>query len=109
MRKIIHIDADCFFAAVETRDNPRLKGLPIAVGGAPGRRGVVCTASYEARKFGVHSAMASAHALRLCPSLQIIPPDMARYKEAMRRFWMWGNQPITTVAPLGWPRPFKER
>ncbi len=82
MRKIIHIDADCFFAAVETRDNPRLKGLPIAVGGAPGRRGVVCTASYEARKFGVHSAMASAHALRLCPSLQIIPPDMARYKEA---------------------------
>ena len=63
LRKIIHIDADCFYAAVEVRDNPALKGLPIAVGGSAERRGVVATASYEARKFGIHSAMASATAI----------------------------------------------
>ena len=72
-RKIIHIDADCFYAAVEVRDNPKLKGLPIAVGGSATRRGVIATASYEARKFGVRSAMASATALRLCPNLTLIP------------------------------------
>lgn len=81
MRKILHIDADCFFAAVEIRDNPALAGKPIAVGGSPGRRGVVATCSYEARKFGVRSAMPSAHALRLCPDLLIIKPNFARYKE----------------------------
>lgn len=84
MRKIIHIDADCFYAAVEVRDNPNLKGLPIAVGGNAERRGVVATASYEARKFGVRSAMASATAMRRCPELILIPGRMSAYREASR-------------------------
>ena len=84
-RKIIHIDADCFYAAVEIRDNPKLKGLPIAVGGSASRRGVIATASYEARKFGVHSAMASATALKRCPDLILIPGRMAVYREASRQ------------------------
>jgi DNA polymerase-4 len=83
-RKIIHIDADCFYAAVEVRDNPALKGLPIAVGGSADRRGVIATASYEARKFGVHSAMASATALKRCPQLVLIPGRMSAYREASR-------------------------
>ena len=65
-RKIIHIDADCFYAAVEVRDNPALRGKAIAVGGSATRRGVIATASYEARQFGVRSAMASATALKRC-------------------------------------------
>ena len=84
-RKIIHIDADCFYAAVEVRDNPALKGKPIAVGGSATRRGVVATASYEARKFGIHSAMASATAVKRCPQLILIPGRMAVYREASRQ------------------------
>ena len=84
-RKIIHIDADCFYAAVEVRDNPALKGLPIAVGGSASRRGVIATASYEARKFGVRSAMASATALKQCPDLILIPGRMSVYREASRQ------------------------
>jgi DNA polymerase IV len=83
-RKIIHIDADCFYAAVEVRDNPRLRGKPIAVGGSATRRGVIATASYEARKFGVRSAMASATALKRCPQLILIPGRMPVYREASR-------------------------
>ncbi len=64
-RKIIHCDCDCFFAAIEIRDDPGLEGLPVAVGGDPGKRGVVATCNYEARKYGIHSAMASASARRL--------------------------------------------
>lgn len=85
VRKIIHIDADCFYAAVEVRDNPALKGLPIAVGGSATRRGVIATASYEARKFGVRSAMASATAIKRCPELVLIPGRMAVYREASRQ------------------------
>ena len=84
-RKIIHIDADCFYAAVEIRDNPALKGKPIAVGGSATRRGVIATASYEARKFGVHSAMASATAIKRCPQLILIPGRMSVYREASRQ------------------------
>ena len=84
-RKIIHIDADCFYAAVEIRDNPTLRGKPIAVGGSAERRGVVATASYEARRFGVRSAMASATALRRCPQLILIPGRMGVYREASRQ------------------------
>lgn len=84
MRKIIHIDADCFYAAVEVRDNPKLKGLPVAVGGNAERRGVIATASYEARKFGICSAMASATAMRRCPQLILIPGRMSAYREASR-------------------------
>ena len=84
-RKIIHIDADCFYAAVETRDNPSLRGKPIAVGGSATRRGVIATASYEARKFGIHSAMASATAVKRCPQLILIPGRMSVYREASRQ------------------------
>lgn len=85
LRKIIHIDADCFYAAVEVRDNPALRGLPVAVGGSAERRGVVAAASYEARKFGIHSAMASATAAKLCPELILIPGRMSAYREASRQ------------------------
>jgi len=81
-RKIIHIDADCFFAAIEIRDDPCLSGLPVAVGGDISRRGVIATCNYEARRFGVHSAMSSHHAKRLCPQLIIVPSRMAAYREA---------------------------
>ncbi|MDM3869973.1 DNA polymerase IV [Porticoccus sp. W117] len=82
MRKIIHIDCDCFYASVEMRDDPSLRDLPIAIGGQSDRRGVVATCNYPAREYGVRSAMASAHARRLCPSLILIPPRMDKYREA---------------------------
>ncbi len=81
-RKIIHCDADCFFAAIEMRDDPSLRGRPIAVGGAADRRGVISTCNYEARAFGVRSAMATATARRLCRDLLVLPHNMQRYKEA---------------------------
>lgn len=79
-RKIIHIDMDAFYASVEQRDNPELRGRPVAVGHA-GERGVVSAASYEARKYGVRSAMASLKAMRLCPELVFVPGRMEVYKE----------------------------
>lgn len=82
MKKIIHIDMDCFFAAVEMRDNPRYRHIPIAVGGDPKKRGVVSTANYIARQYGIHSAMPMAKAIKLCPHLKIIPHRMTAYKEA---------------------------
>lgn len=85
MRKIIHCDADCFFAAIEIRDDKRLFGRPVAVGGDPQRRGVISTCNYEARKFGVHSAMASAHAMRLCPELLIVPHNFEKYRIASQQ------------------------
>lgn len=82
-RKIIHIDMDAFYASVEQRDNPEYRGKALVVGGAPeGRGGVVATASYEARKFGVRSAMPSKTALRLCPHAIFIRPRFDAYKEA---------------------------
>jgi DNA polymerase-4 len=84
-RKIIHVDMDSFYAAVEQRDRPEIRGLPVGVGGSPEGRGVIATASYEARKFGVRSAMATATALRLCPQLILVRPDFAKYKKESRR------------------------
>lgn len=80
-RKIIHIDADCFYAAVEMREDPSLYGKPVAVGGRPGGRGVVATCNYEARGWGVHSALPMARALKICPELVVIPPRMELYRE----------------------------
>src|SRR5882724_8456863 len=80
-RVIFHLDMDAFYASVEQRDNPALRGRPVIVGAPPTQRGVVCAASYEARKFGVHSAMPSATAGRLCPTGIFVRPRMDPYHE----------------------------
>lgn len=80
MRKIIHVDMDAFFAQVEMRDNPRLKGKPLIVGGDPNERGVVATCSYEARKYGIHSAMPGKTAKVLCPHAIFVRPRFEVYK-----------------------------
>lgn len=86
MRKIIHIDMDAFYAAVEERDFPELKGKPLVVGGLPeGRGGVVATANYEARKFGIRSAMSSKQAQKLCPYAIFVRPRFAAYKEVSQK------------------------
>ena len=82
LRKIIHIDCDCFYAAIEMRDDPSLANRPMAVGGLADQRGVIATCNYEARAYGVRSAMASAHALKLCPDLVIVRPRREAYREA---------------------------
>ncbi|MET1078800.1 MAG: DNA polymerase IV [Pseudomonas sp.] len=83
-RKILHIDCDCFYAAIEMRDDPSLANKPLAVGGSADRRGVIATCNYEARAYGVRSAMASGHALKLCPELVIVKPRMEAYKNVSR-------------------------
>jgi DNA polymerase-4 len=79
-RRIIHVDMDAFYASVEQRDQPELRGRPVAVGGSPESRGVVAAASYEARKFGVRSAIPMSRAVRLCPGLVIVRPDFTKYR-----------------------------
>lgn len=80
-RKIIHIDMDAFFASVEQRDNPDFRGKPVAVGGSPDKRGVVAAASYEARRFGIHSAMPAATARNVCPQIIFVRPRFDVYEE----------------------------
>ena len=85
MRKIIHIDMDCFFAAVEMRDNPALKHLPLAIGGSRQSRGVISTCNYPARAYGVRSAMPTGQALKLCPQLTLLSGNMDKYVTASRQ------------------------
>lgn len=99
-RKIIHIDADCFFAAIEMRDNPALRDRPIAVGGSANRRGVISTCNYPARTFGVRSAMATAQALKLCPDLLLLPHRMEAYQEASQAMRAIFKRYTPLVEPL---------
>lgn len=100
VRKIIHVDMDAFYAAIEQRDDPSLRGKPVVVGGSPERRGVVCTASYEARKFGVRSAMAMRTAVKLCPNAAIRRPDFTRYTAVSRALYDIYREYTDLVEPL---------
>jgi DNA polymerase-4 len=105
-RKIIHCDADCFYASVEMRDDPTLRGRPMAVGGSSDRRGVITTCNYEARKFGVHSAMPSATAKRLCPDLILIPGRMDVYKDVSKQMHKIFYEYTELVEPLSLDEAF---
>lgn len=100
MRKILHSDADCFYAAVEMRDHPEYRGRPLAVGGHADARGVIATCNYEARRFGVRSAMASAHALRLCPDLLLIPGRMDVYRAVSQHIFRIYRRYTDWVEPV---------
>ncbi|TOP11715.1 DNA polymerase IV, partial [Vibrio parahaemolyticus] len=99
MRKIIHIDLDSYYVSVEARDNPSLRGIPLAVGGKNGR-GVIATCSYEARAFGVRSAMSTAKALQLCPSLTVVPGNMEKYKAVSRQIHEIFRRYTDVIEPL---------
>lgn len=104
-RKIIHIDMDAFYASVEQRDNPELRGIPLAVGHAE-ERGVVAAASYEARKFGVRSAMSSQRAKRLCPQLTFVSGRMDVYKAVSRQIHEIFHEYTDIVEPLSLDEAF---
>lgn len=99
-RKIIHVDMDCFYAAVEVKHRPELRGKPIGIGGPPNTRSVLCTASYEARKFGVKAAMPSSMAVRLCPDLILVPPNFDLYQEESRKVRSIFHRFTDLVEPL---------
>ena len=106
MRKIIHVDMDAFFASVEQRDNPRLLGKPVVVGGNPDSRGVVAACSYEARKFGVHSAMPCSKAYRLCPDAVFVKPRFEAYREASEQIHTVFSEFTDCIEPLSLDEAF---
>jgi DNA polymerase-4 len=99
-RRILHIDMDAFYASVEQRDRPELRGKPVAVGGDPSERGVVAAASYEARVFGVRSAIPMSRAVRLCPSLVIVRPNFSRYRAVSQEVFALFRAVTPLVEPL---------
>lgn len=105
-RKILHLDMDCFYAAVEIRENPQLRGKALGIGGPPNTRSVLTTASYEARKFGVRSAMPSSQAIRLCPHLIFIPPRMSLYREESRKVFRIFQDYTDRIEPLSLDEAF---
>ena len=100
MRRILHLDMDAFYASVEQRDRPELRGRPVAVGGDPDTRGVVAAASYEARVFGVRSAIPMSRAVRLCPALVIVRPDFTRYRAVSNQIFDIYRSVTPLVEPL---------
>ena len=100
LRRIIHADMDAFYTSVEQRDDASLRGKPVVVGGSPESRGVVAAASYEARAFGIHSAMPMSRALRACPALVILRPDFARYRAVSRQIFDIYRSCTPLVEPL---------
>ncbi|MDC0980292.1 DNA polymerase IV [Bdellovibrionales bacterium] len=105
-RKIIHVDMDCFFAQVELKDRPDLKGKPVAVGGEPSKRGVISAADYVAREYGVRSALSSAQALKLCPHLTILPHSFEKYREASRTIREVFKKYTSIIEPLSLDEAF---
>ncbi|MEX1024746.1 MAG: DNA polymerase IV [Planctomycetota bacterium] len=103
---ILHVDMDAFFASVEVRDRPQLAGRPVAVGGSVEGRGVIAAASYEAREFGVRSALPTATAKRLCPELVLLPPDLERYTRESRRIMSIFRRYTPLVEPLSLDEAF---
>jgi DNA polymerase-4 len=99
-RRILHVDMDAFYASVEQRDDAALRGRPVAVGGSPRQRGVVAAASYEARAFGVRSAMPMARAVRLCPGLVVVRPDFQRYRAVSSQVFDLFREVTPLVEPL---------
>ncbi len=106
MRKILHIDMDAFYASVEQRDNPSLKGRPVIVGGDAEKRGVVSAASYEARAFGVHSAMPASQARRLCPQGVFLPVRMDRYRQVSGQIFAIFQEYTPLIEPLSLDESF---
>ncbi|MCL1073674.1 DNA polymerase IV [Shewanella dokdonensis] len=106
MKKIIHVDMDCYYAAVEMRDFPEYRGKPLAVGGSRERRGVISTCNYEARKFGVHSAMATGYALKLCPQLILLPGRMELYKAISQQIRAIFQRYTDKIEPLSLDEAF---
>lgn len=106
IRKIIHVDADCFYAAVEVRDDPRLHGKPVAVGGNARQRGVIATCNYEARSWGVRSAMPTGQALKLCPDLVVVRPRMELYRQISRQIHAILQDYSDTIEPLSLDEAF---
>ena len=99
-RKIIHIDMDAFYASIEQRERPELNGRPVIVGGSPHGRGVVATASYEARRYGIRSAMPCAQAARLCPEAIFLRPNFALYKSVSQQIRSIFRATTSLVEPL---------